>query len=271
MANNPLIITCPIVGAELTKEHYPYLPTTPEEVAEAARGAVEAGASIIHLHVRDEEGKPSQRVDIFQDITKKIRERCECIIEYSSGGAVSTPLEKRCAPLKLKPEMATLDMGTMNFGPDIFENSEHTIRTISRVIQENNIMPTLGVLDYGMMDTIDRYLEKDYIPEKFHICFVLGVPGGMSGGIKNLLLLVDRLRPGQVWTIGGVGRFQLILAVHAIAMGGHVRVGIEDNIYYRKGELAKSNAQLIERIVRISKEMDRPIATVDEAREILGL
>lgn len=271
MANNPLIITCPVVGAELTKEHYPYLPTSPEEVAEAARGAVEAGASIIHLHVRDEEGKPTQRVDIFQEVTQKINERCDCIIEYSTGGAVDTPLEERCEPLKLKPKLATLDMGTMNFGSDIFENSEHTIRTISQVLQENKVMPTLGVGDYGMMDTIDRYLGKGYIPEKFHVCFVLGIPGGMSGGIKNLVLLVDRLRSGQVWTIGGVGRFQLPLAVHAVAMGGHVRIGIEDNIYYRKGELAQSNAQLIERVARIAKEMDRPIATVDETREILGL
>jgi 3-keto-5-aminohexanoate cleavage enzyme len=271
MASNPLIITCPVVGAELTKEHYPYLPITPEEVAESARGAVEAGASIIHLHVRDEEGKPSQRVDIFQEVTKKIRERCECIIEYSTGGAVGTPLEDRYAPLKLKPEMASLNMGTMNFGADIFENSEHTILAICRAIQENNIMPDLEVYDFGMMDTIDRYLEKGYIPEKFQIGFVLGVPGGMSGGIKNLVLLVDRLRAAQAWEVAGIGRFQLPLAVHAIAMGGHVRVGIEDNIYYRKGELAKSNAQLIERIVRIAREMDRPIATADETREMLGL
>jgi 3-keto-5-aminohexanoate cleavage enzyme len=271
MAINPLIITCAAVGAELTKEDYPYLPTTPEEIAETARGAVEAGASIIHLHVRDEQGKPSQREDIFREVTEEIRRQGECIIQYSTGGAVGTPLEQRCAPLKLKPDMATLSMGTMNFGPDIFENTEHTIRTIAKAIQENGVMPELEVFDYGMMDTVDRFLKKGFLPDRFHVDFVLGVPGGMSGEIKDLILLKDRLHPSQTWTVAGVGRFQLPLSAHAIAMGGHVRVGIEDNIYYRKGELAKSNAQLVERVVRIAREIDRPVATIKQARKMLGL
>ncbi len=271
MTNNALIITCAVVGAELSKEDYPYLPTTPEEIAESARSSVEAGATIIHLHVRDEEGKSSQRVDIFEEVTKKIRQRCECILQYSTGGAVGTPLDERCAPLKLKPDMATLSMGTMNFGPDIFENTEKTIRTISQAIQENKVMPELEIFDYGMMDTVDRFLKKGFIPEKFHVDFVLGVPGGMSGEIKNLVLLRDRLRPGQTWTVAGLGRFELPLSAHAIAMGGHVRVGIEDNIYYRKGELTKSNAQLVDRVVRIAKELDRPIATAKQTKAILGL
>ena len=271
MTNNALIITCAVVGAELSKEDYPYLPTTPEEIAEAAIGAVEAGAIIIHLHVRDEQGKPSQRVDIFEEVTKKIRQRCECILQYSTGGAVGTPLDERCSPLKLKPDMATLSMGTINFGPDIFENTEMTIRTISKAIQENGVMPELEIFDYGMMNTVDRFLNKGFIPEKFHIDFVLGVPGGMSGEIKNLVLLKDRLRPGQTWTVAGSGRFELPLSAHAIAMGGHVRVGIEDNIYYRKGELTKSNAQLVDRVVRIAKELDRPVATVKQTKAILGL
>jgi len=271
MAINPLIITCAIVGAELSKEDYPDLPTTPRELAEAARGAVEAGASIIHLHVRDEQGKPSQRVDIFEEVTKKIRQHCECILQYSTGGAVGTPLDQRCAPLKLKPEMASLSMGSMNFGPDIFENTEKTIRTISQAIQENRVMPELAIFDCGMMDTVDRFLKKGFIPEKFHVGLVLGVPGGMSGEVRNLVYLTNRLRPGQTWTVGGMGRFQLPLSAHAIAMGGHVRVGIEDNIYYRKGELAKSNAQLVERVVRIAEELDRPVATVEQAKQILEL
>lgn len=271
MTDNPLIITCPIVGAELTRKDTPYLPVTPDELAEAAKGAVEAGASIIHLHVRDEEGRPTQRVDIFQEATEKIRRQCDCIIQYSTGGAVGTPLEERLAPLKLKPEMASLSMGTMNFGPDIFENSERTIRTIAMAIQENGLMPELEIFDYGMMDTVYRYLKKGYIPEKFHVDFVLGVPGGMGGEIGKLIILVGCLKPGQTWSAAGVGRFQLPLSAHAIAMGGHVRVGLEDNIYYRKGEPARSNAQLVERVVRIAKELDRPIATIEQARDILGL
>ena len=271
MPDDRLMITCAVVGAELVKEEYPYLPLTPEEIAESARGAVEAGASIIHLHVRDEQGEPSQRVDIFREVTDRIRERCECILQYSTGGAVGTPLDERCAPLKLKPDMATLSMGSINFGPDIFENTEKTIRTIADAIQANGVMAELEIFDYGMMDTVDRFLKEGFLPGRFHVNFVLGVPGGMSGEIKNLILLKDRLRPDQTWTAAGVGRFQLPLSAHAIAMGGHVRVGIEDNIYYRKGEMVTSNAQLVERVVRIAKQLERPVATVQQAREMLGL
>ena len=271
MTDNPLIITCPIVGAELTKEDTPHLPLTPDELAQAAAEAVEAGACIIHLHVRDEKGKPTQRTDVFQKVTEKIRAKCNCIIQYSTGGAVGTSLEDRCDPLKLKPEMASLSMGTINFGLDIFENSENTIRTISSAIRENGVMPELEIFDYGMMETVDRFLKKDYIPEKFHLNFVLGVHGGIGGDIKDLVLLVDRLNSGQTWSVAGVGKYQLPLSTHAIAMGGHVRAGFEDNIYYRKGEPAASNAQLVERVVRIAKELDRPIATLKQAREIMEL
>ncbi len=265
----PLIISCPIVGAELTKEIYPNLPVTPDELAEASESAVKAGATIIHLHVRDEEGNPSQRVDIFEDVSKKIRERCDCILQYSTGGAVGTAVEKRCAPLKLKPEMGTLSMGTMNFGADVFENTEHIIKEIAKALQENKIMPELEVFDYGMMDTLERFVKKGFIPKRHHVDFVLGIPGGMMGNGSDLVALVNRLKPGQNWTAAGIGRFQLPLLTHAIAMGGHIRVGLEDNFYYRKGEMAKDNAQLIERMVRIATELDRPIATLAEAKKIL--
>ena len=128
MINNPLIISCAVIGAELTKEEYPYLPLTPDEIAEESEKAVNAGASVIHLHVRDKHGKPSQEVDIFREVTEKIKKRCDCIIQYSTGGAVGTPLKKRYEPLQLKPEMATLSMGTMNFGSEIYESSENTIK-----------------------------------------------------------------------------------------------------------------------------------------------
>jgi 3-keto-5-aminohexanoate cleavage enzyme len=271
MTDKPLIITCAVVGAELTRDDYPYLPLSVEEIVESAAGAIEEGASIIHVHVRDEEGRPSQRVDIFEEVTNKIRQRCDCILQYSTGGAVGTTLEERCAPLRLKPEMATLSMGTINFGPDIFENSENTIRTISKAIQDNSVMPELEIFDFGMLETTERYIKKGYIPEKFHIDFVLGVPGGMSGSMRNLSFLVGSLKQQQTWTVAGVGKFQLPLSAHAICMGGHIRVGLEDNIYYRRGELAKSNAQFVERVVRMSKELERPIATVEEARKTLGI
>ncbi len=268
---DPLIISCAIVGAELTREIYPHLPLTPEEIADAAAEAVEAGATVIHLHVRDEEGKPTQRVDVFQEVSEHIRKRCDCILQYSTGGAVGTPLEERSAPLVLKPEMATLSMGTMNFGSEVYENTVHTIETIAERIQENSIMAELEIFDYGMMDTMDRLLQKGTLPKEYHVDFVLGIPGGMTASIQNLVLLTERLDKKQSWSVAAVGRYQLPMTTHAIAMGGHIRIGIEDNIYFRKGELASSNGQFVERSVWLAKELGRSVATVAEARKILRL
>jgi len=267
----PLIISCALVGAELDRKIYPPLPLTPVEIGIAAEEAVQAGASIIHLHVRDKKGKPSQSSEIFREAEKQILDRCDCILQYSTGGAVGTPLHERCEPLTLQPEMATLSMGTMNFGPEIYENSEETITTIAAQIQKQGIMPELEIFDYGMLESVDRYLARDIIPKHFHIDFVLGVPGGMTANARNLLLLTDRLKDSQSWTIAALGRYQLPLTTQAITMGGHIRVGIEDNIYYRKGELAKSNGQLVARMARIAAELERPVASVSQAREILGL
>ena len=267
----PLIITCPIVGAELTRKEFPNLPLTPEELAQSAQEAVEAGASIIHLHVRDKDGNPSQDSAIFAEAKKKIEERCECIIQFSTGGAVGTPIAERLAPLDLRPEMATLSLGTMNFGNDIFENSEETILALAGKMEEEGIMPEWEIFDYGMLDSGLRYHKKGLLPEKYHVDFVLGVPGGSSGELENLLNMVRRLPTGQTWTVAGVGRFQLPLATHAIAMGGHVRVGLEDNIYYTKGVLAESNAQLVKRIVDVAKLLNRDVASVQETRRILNL
>ena len=271
MSNTPLIISAAIVGAEHTKESYPHLPVTPGEIAEAAKGAVEAGASIIHLHVRDEEGNPTQRVDVFEAVTEKIRKSCDCILQYSTGGAVGTPVELRCDPVSLKPDMATLSMGTMNFGPEIYENTEATISAIAKAIMGNGVKAELEVFDLGQLEAVARMKKRGLIPEAFHIDFVLGVPGGMAASIENLVTLVSRLEKDQSWAVAGIGRGQLPMAMHAIAMGGHVRVGVEDNIYYRKGEMATSNAQLVERVVRLAGEFDRPVATVDEAKKLLGI
>ncbi|MDP3481599.1 MAG: 3-keto-5-aminohexanoate cleavage protein [Desulfoprunum sp.] len=271
MPTKPLIITCAIVGAELTREIYPHLPLTPAELATAAVEAVAAGASIIHLHVRDEQGKPTQRLEVFQEVTEQIRRRCDCILQYSTGGAVGTPLAERHQSLCLRPEMATLSMGSMNFGPEIYENSERTIETIAAAIRTENIMPELEIFDFGMLDTTERLLAKGTIPPRFHINFVLGVPGGMAATPQNLFLLTQSLKPGQTWTVSAIGRHQLPLTTLAMTMGGHIRLGLEDNIYYRKGQLALSNAQLIQRSVRIACELERPVATVAEARAMLGL
>jgi 3-keto-5-aminohexanoate cleavage enzyme len=268
---DPLIISCALVGAELDREIYPFLPLTPEEIAVAAQDAVAAGAAIIHLHVRDKNGHPSQDPEIFREVSELIQARCDCILQFSTGGAVGTPVEKRYAPLILQPEMATLSMGTMNFGREIYENSDETIRAIAARIKQYSITPELEIFDMGMLESVSRYVDRGIISPPFHIDFVLGVPGGMTASAENLVLLAGRLEKGQTWSVAALGRHQLPLTTMAIAMGGHVRVGIEDNIYYSKGEMVRSNALLVARAGRIAGELERPVASVEKAREILGL
>ena len=271
ITEKPLIITCPVVGAELTKTDYPHLPATPSEIAEAAVDAAEAGASIIHLHVRDEMGNPSREPTVFQEVTEKIKSRADVIVQYSTRGDVKLTLEQRCAPLFLKPEMAAVAMGSMNYGEEIFYNSPETIDRVLECAGSNGIMVELQIYDSGMLETALRYEQEDLLPLPFHLNFVLGIRGGMEGSVKNLAFLVSKIHENREWTVSGIGREQLPLALHAIAMGGHARVGIEDNIFYARDVFARSSAQLVERVASISRQAGRPVAQTAQAREMLGL
>ena len=270
---NPVIITAAITGAETTKEKQPALPITPQEQAIAAEEAVRAGASVIHLHVRDNDGKPSQSPERFEEAIKSIRARVpEVIIQISTGGAVGESIENRAKPLSLKPDMASLNLGTMNFGDDVFLNHPRDIVGLASRMHQLGVMPELEIYEAGMLESAFRLAKQGILREPLHFQFVLGVPGGMSGDPRNLMHMVSLL-PGDQhhWGVAGVGRFQLPLAVQALVMGGHVRVGFEDNIFYSKGVLAKSNAQLVERISRIAKEIGREVATPKQAREMFGI
>jgi len=270
--SQPLMITCAMTGAEITREQQPHLPITPQQQAMAAAEAVSAGASIIHLHVREDDGKPSQRVERFQESIHAIRKAAPgVILQLSTGGAIGESMESRAKPLSLKPEMATLNLGTMNFGEDVFYNHPRDIAALATRIYDHAIVPEVEVYEAGMLESAFRLLKKGILRDPLHVQFVLGVPGGMSGDLKNFIHLVSLLPQDTHWGVAGVGRYQLPLATHAILMGGHVRVGFEDNIYYRKGELAQSNAQLVARIVRLSQELGREVASVKVAREMLGL
>jgi 3-keto-5-aminohexanoate cleavage enzyme len=278
MTNQPLILTCAITGAETTRERQPALPITPAEQAQAAREAVEAGASIIHLHVREDDGRPSQRIERFEESIRAIRAAAPgVIIQISTGGAVGESLENRARPLALRPEMASLNLGTMNFGDDVFMNHPRDIRGLASRMKELGVVPELEIYEAGMLEAALRLARDGVLPRPLHFQFVLGVPGGMSGDLRNLVHLASllptsgELAQGMSWGVAGIGRYQLPLAVHALALGGHVRVGLEDNIWYRKGELAQSNAQLVARVARISREMGREVASCDRAREILGV
>ncbi|MFZ9594668.1 MAG: 3-keto-5-aminohexanoate cleavage protein [Bdellovibrionia bacterium] len=271
--SHPLIITCAITGAETTRSKQPNLPVTPDEQALAAKQAVEAGASIIHLHVREDDGRPTQRVQRFEEAISKIRAQAPGVmIQISTGGAIGESIENRALPLTLKPEMASLNLGTMNFGEDVFLNHPRDIVSFAARMQALGVLPELEIYEVGMLEQAFRLAKQGILREANHFQFVLGVPGGMSGDPKNLVHLVSLLpREGLHWGVAGIGRFQLPLAVQAMVMGGHVRVGFEDNIFYHKGELAHSNAQLVERVARIARELGREVATCEQARKMLGL
>lgn len=281
MSRRPkLIITAALVGAEVTRDQQPNLPLTPEEIAAEAVEAADAGASVIHLHVRDAAGEPTQDPETFGRTIRLIRQSFRrpalCpVIQVSTGGAIGMTAEERMAPLTLtgtaRPEMATLSAGSVNFGDDVFLNPPELIERLAVGMRRAGIKPEIEVFDVGMIQTGIELADKGLVDPPLHFDLVMGVPGGIPGTPKNLLHLVESLPAGSTWSVAGIGRAELELGTIAIILGGHVRVGFEDNIFYKRGVLADSNAQLAARIARISGELGREVAAPAEARRILGL
>ncbi len=268
-----LIITAAICGAEVMKEHNPAVPYTIDEIVREAKSAYEAGASIIHLHVRWDDGTPTQDKGRFKEAIDAIRAAIpDVIIQPSTGGAVGMSNDERLQPLELHPEMATLDCGTLNFGGDeVFMNTENTIIYFAERMNALGVKPELEVFDKSMIDMALRLHKKGYIKKPMHFDLVQGVNGGISGELRDFVFLRESLPPDATYTVAGVGRYEFPLAMAAIIDGGNVRVGLEDNVYISKGVLAKSNGELVEKVVRMAKELGREIANPHEARQILGL
>lgn len=280
-----VIITAAITGAELTKAETPYLPITPAEQATAAVGAVRAGASIIHLHVRDDQGSPSQQLEHFQRSVNAIKNAVQesgleqPIIQFSTGGAVGEKMERRIAPLTLQPDMASFNLGTMNFGKDIFVNTRPDMRELAKAFQKTGVVPEYEIYDLGHIDELHSLIKEGSVSAPYHVQFVLGVPGGAlpykstekAPVADRLKFLLKELPTPNHWGVAGVGRFEKPLAELALELGGHVRVGLEDNIYRSKGVLAESNAVLVSDIVEAAKTRGRGVATPREARMILGI
>lgn len=268
----PLVITAAICGAEVTKEMNPAVPYTAEELAEEAKRCFEEGARVIHLHVRYPDGRPTQDKEVFREAIEKIKEVApEAIIQVSTGGAVGMSVEERTQPLELDPEFCTLTTGSVNFGDDVFLNTFPIIEAIARKAVEHNVRMEIEVFDAGFVDNALYLVKKGVIPEPLHFDFVLGVRGGMTGTEDRLDFLLTTIPKGSTWMVAGVGRFELPLAKAAIARGGHVRVGLEDNIFISKGVLAKGSWELVREVVSYAREANRPIATPEEAREILKI
>ena len=267
----PVIITAAMVGAEVTRAQQPHLPITPIEIISAAVACYEAGAAIIHIHVRDAAGNATQDAGLFREVVEGIRARCDVITQVSTGGAVWMSAEERLQSIECRPDMATLTTGTVNFGDGVFKNDRGLVETFARRLREYGIVPEIEIFDVGMLDEAIRLRSMDLITDPIHFDFVMGVPGGLGAEAAHLVHMVRSLPPGSTWSVAGMGRHQLTLGTIALAMGGNVRVGFEDNIYYRKGQLATSNAELVARVARIARELDRPVATPTQAREILQL
>lgn len=265
----PLIITAAVDGAETMREHNPNVPYTPVEIAEEAARCREAGASIVHVHGRRDDGTPTQDRETFRQILDETRARTDILVQFSTGGAVGMDVEERIEALDLKPDMATLTTGTVNFGDDVFMNSWPTIKTIAARLQTFGIRPEVEIFDTGMVDTAMRLVKEGLLEEPIHFDFVLGVPGGMGGREENLDFLVEMIPEGSTWSVAGIGRHELRLGYYALERGGHVRVGLEDNVYAEKGVLARGSWELVEKIAAHAATIGRSIATPDEAAGML--
>ena len=259
-------------SSETTSEVQPALPVSAAEIGADAARCAEHGAAIYHLHVRDAAGNPTQALEAFAAAVEEIRRRTDVIIQTSTGGAMGMSAEERLQPLALMPEMASLTTGSANFGGDVFFNDSSLISMFYTRMQEGGVRPEFEIFEVGQIDNALR-LVKRHGPAGplMHWDFVLGVPGSMSGEPRNLVFLVDRLPEGSVWTSTGIGRWHMPVTMTALALGGHVRLGFEDNVFYHKGVLAKENSELVQRVARIAHEWDRDVANPDEARRLLRL
>lgn len=265
------IITCAVCGAETTRERQPALPVTCEEIADSAREACLAGASIIHLHVRKDDGLPTQDPEVFRKTISLIRKKCDAVVEITTGGAVGMSPEERIAPVKLKPDMASLDCGTVNFGNEYIVNTLPVMRRFAEEMNANGVKPTLECFDFSHVRASRILIREGLVKSPYHYGFVMNVPGGIKYSPKTLSFLIDSLPPESYFTVMGIGKSWVSAMFGAAAFGGFMRVGFEDNIYYSRGRLAKSNAELVEKATRIAKEADLEIASPGDVRKMFGL
>jgi 3-keto-5-aminohexanoate cleavage enzyme len=279
--DDPVIITCAISGAVADREQCPAIPYTPEEYAAEARRAVDAGASMIHIHARTREGAPSYEVEDFRAITEAIKGEVDVVVNYSTG-AIGVPVEKRVAYLReLRPDVAALNMGSMNYAKYsrsrrdfvfamVFANPFDEIVALLEAMNELGIKPEHECFDLGHLGSLEPLVHKGVLREPLHVSCVMGVLGGVPPTARNLAAMVDNVPAGSHWGLIGVSRQQWTLLAAALALGGSVRVGLEDNFYLPDGEMARSNGDLVERAARMTRDAGRRVATVAEARAMLA-
>jgi 3-keto-5-aminohexanoate cleavage enzyme len=267
----PLIITVAAIGAELTLEQQPALPITADEIGHDAEQCAEVGASIYHLHVRDADGNPTMDVETYRAAHEAITARTDMIVQFSSGGSVTDSEAARMAPLELRPEMATLTTGTVNFGDEIFSNPLPLVARFYQRMRSLGIVPEFEIFEPGMINNAEHVYRDHRGDHHQHFDFVLGVPGAMPAWDDSVQFLSSHIPENATWSATGIGRSHLPVTLTAIEAGGHVRAGLEDVRYYEPGSLAASNSQLITRVVDLARERGREVATPAQARAILGL
>jgi 3-keto-5-aminohexanoate cleavage enzyme len=273
MNNDKIILSVATTGSWPSKLQNPGLPVTPEEIAQAAVESWREGAAVVHVHVRDEAGKMTCDLSRFRQVKQLIRAQgCDILINFTtSGGAGRVDESERFNSLTAGPELGSLDAGSMNFNERVFLNPPDFLEELAGRMLAANVKPEIEVFDSGMIGNALTLIQNGLIKPPLWWQFVLGVKGGAPATARSLLHLIDSIPAGSLWSVCAVGWRQLPMNMLAIAMGGHARTGLEDNLYYKRGELAQSNAQLVARLARIARECGREPATPAEAREMLGL
>ncbi len=271
-----LIITAAVIGSAPTRAQNPSVPYSPAEIAEEALRCWRAGAAVVHVHVRDPEtGAPAFEHEYFSEIVERIRDAGDMLINLTTSGfniQSKNVGEARLMPIELKPDLCSLDVGSLNFREGrVFINPADWVETAAARMRKAGVKPELEVFDLGHIRQAHDLVRRDFLadPPYFQIC--LGVPWGAAADLETLLAMKSKLPEGCQWSVLGVGRSQLPLTTHAMLMGGHVRVGFEDNLYLEKGVLADSNAQFVERAVATARLLQREVASCEEARKILGI
>jgi 3-keto-5-aminohexanoate cleavage enzyme len=265
------ILTAAIVGAEITRAQTPYLPLSAGEIADEAARCRDAGVAVIHLHVRNPDGSPTQSSELFLRAIEAIVAKTDVIVQTSTGGAVGMSIDERAGPLACRPEMATLNCGTLNFGDDVFINSRPQIRDLARRIRSAGSMPELECYEVGHIHEALSLVEEGAVSPPLHFQFVLGVPGGIGAREEVIAFMVSQIPAGSTWGVAAVGRHQKPMTEAALRLGGHARVGLEDNIYLGKGILAEGSAPLVTRAAAFARSIGRAVANPERARAILGL